>query len=359
MKLANFRHAETAPQGLAPSFQRLIVAPTGIGLASRLALARIKKRAIDPLPLLRRSNITEAMLEERNRVNITSQIDFLNEASRALNDEWLGLTLARELDLREIGMIYYVAASSDLFGDALRRIARYGRVVSEALDLRADRRDATLHIAISYSGFSRHSDRHQAEFFAMVLLRLCRKMIGRRIVPIATIFVHHRPENSTEIHQLFGGDVQFSSRTDGLTFDATLLDVPVIDRDPYLNDLMVRLCDEAVATRVSNVSPFHTLVENTIAPLLPHGEATVSNVARQIGVSERTFARRLALEGASFGAILDNLRRELALDYLQQGLQASQITWMLGFRQSSSFTHACLRWTGRTPSGLRRAQKRQ
>jgi len=273
MKLANFRHAETAPQGLAPSFQRLIVAPTGIGLASRLALARIKKRAIDPLPLLRRSNITEAMLEARNRVNITSQIDFLNEASRALNDEWLGLTLARELDLREIGMIYYVAASSDLFGDALRRIARYGRVVSEALDLRADRRDATLHIAISYSGFSRHSDRHQAEFFAMVLLRLCRKMIGRRIVPIATTFVHHRPENSTEIHQLFGGDVQFSSRTDGLTFDATLLDVPVIDRDPYLNDLMVRLCDEAVATRVSNVSPFHTLVENTIAPLLPHGEA--------------------------------------------------------------------------------------
>jgi AraC-like DNA-binding protein len=331
--------------------------PTAMGLASRLALSRIKQENIDPRPLLKRSNLTEAVLDERKRVSITSQIEFLGEASRALGDEWLGLTLAKQLDLREIGMIYYVAASSLLFGDALRRIVRYARVVSEALELRIDQQGATLHLGISYTGFSRHADPHQAEFFALVLLRLCRKLIGHRIVPFAATFVHHRSANAARIRQLFGDDVQFNFHADGLSFDATLLDLPVVDGDPYLNELMVNLCEEAVATRTSNVGPFRTLVENTIAPLLPHAEATASNVARQIGVSERTFARRLASEGVSFGAILDDLRREMALDYSQQGLQASQITWMLGFRQNSSFTHACLRWTGKTPSELRRAGK--
>lgn len=338
---------------LGTTSQRLTAAPTAMGLASRLALSRIKQENIDPLPLLKRTKLTLAMLDERKRVGIASQIDFLGEASRALNDEWLGLTLAKHLDLREIGMIYYAAASSRSFGDALRRVVRYAHLVSEALELRIDRQGGTLSLGISYKGFSRHADRHQAEFFALVLLRICRKLIGHRIVPVAATFVHQRSGDAAQIRQLFGCDVRFNTHADGLSFDATLLDRPVIDGDPYLNDLMVNLCEEAIAARTSNISPLRTLVENTIAPLLPHGEASAENVARKIGLSERTFARRLASEGMSFGRILDDLRRELAVNYLQEGLQASQITWMLGFRQNSSFTHACRRWTGKPPSELR------
>lgn len=89
-------------------------------------------------------HLTEAMLDERKRISIASQIEFLSEASRALDDERLGLTLAKQLDLREIGMIYYLAASSYSFGDARRRIVRYARVVSEASELRIDRRGTNI-----------------------------------------------------------------------------------------------------------------------------------------------------------------------------------------------------------------------
>jgi AraC-like DNA-binding protein len=338
------------------TLQKLAAAPTAMGLASRLALSRIKQENIDPLPLLQRTKLTQAALDERKRISIASQINFLDEVSRALNDEWLGLTLAKQFDLREIGMLYYVAASSNSFGDALRRIARYARMVSEALELQIDQGE-TLYIGISYSGFSRHTDRHQAEFFAVALLRICRKLIGHRIVPVTATFIHHRSGDAAQIRSLFGCNVQFDSDADGLSFDAMVLDRPVIDGDPYLNELMVKLCEEAIAPRTSNVSPLRALVENSIAPLLPHGEANVSNVARYIGLSERTFARRLAVEGLSFGEILDDLRRELALNHLREGIQASQIAWLLGFSQSSSFTHACRRWTGKNPSELRHAQE--
>ncbi|WP_457302367.1 helix-turn-helix transcriptional regulator, partial [Phyllobacterium sp. P5_D12] len=129
--------------------------------------------------------------------------------------------------------------------------------------------------------------------------------------------------------------------------------------DPHLNEIMVKLCEDTLAARASNVSPFRTLVENTIAPLLPHAEANAAIVARRLGLSERTFARRLAADGVSFGEILDSLRREMALSYLQEGLQASQIAWLLGFQQLSSFSHACRRWTGKCPSEHRRAYKQR
>ena len=79
-------------------------------------------------------------------------------------------------------------------------------------------------------------------------------------------------------------------------------------------------------------------------------------VAHRLGLSERTFARRLAAEGLSFGEILDQLRRDLAVRYLQENLQASQIAWLLGFQQPSAFSHACRRWTGKSPSEFRRAR---
>ena len=75
-------------------------------------------------------------------------------------------------------------------------------------------------------------------------------------------------------------------------------------------------------------------------------------------MSERTFARRLAAEGLSFRAILDELRRDLAVGYLEETqLQISQIAWLLGFHQPSAFSHACRRWTGKSPMDFRRSHR--
>jgi AraC-like DNA-binding protein len=95
-------------------------------------------------------------------------------------------------------------------------------------------------------------------------------------------------------------------------------------------------------------------VENAIVPLLPHGQAKTEEIAKSLGVSKRTLARLLASEGCTFGGILDALRLDLAKSYLrEQNLQNSEIAWLLGFGEVSAFTHACKRWTGKTPTQLR------
>ena len=108
--------------------------PTSIGLAACLALAQLERHGIDPVPILARSGLSQAALVSRSRIKVKSEIDFLERVSRAIKDEWLGLTLAADFDLRQIGMLYYVAASSERFGDALKRLDRYERVANEALE---------------------------------------------------------------------------------------------------------------------------------------------------------------------------------------------------------------------------------
>ena len=73
-------------------------------------------------------------------------------------------------------------------------------------------------------------------------------------------------------------------------------------------------------------------------------------------MSERTLGRRLTDEGLNFTEILQHLRRDLAIRYLDdRRLRVSKIAWLLGFQQVSAFTHACKRWTGRTPRQMRKA----
>lgn len=96
------------------------------------------------------------------------------------------------------------------------------------------------------------------------------------------------------------------------------------------------------------------MVENAVTPLLPHGKARLDTVARELGMSSRTLARRLTAEGLSFGEILTQLRSDLAMLYLrEQNLSISQVAWLVGYQDVGAFSHRCKRWTGMNPKMMR------
>jgi AraC-like DNA-binding protein len=77
-------------------------------------------------------------------------------------------------------------------------------------------------------------------------------------------------------------------------------------------------------------------------------------VARELGMSMRSFTRNLAEEGTTFGEILDDLRNRLALRYLaDQRISLQQIAWLLGYSEVGAFNHAFKRWTGTSPGRAR------
>jgi AraC-like DNA-binding protein len=80
------------------------------------------------------------------------------------------------------------------------------------------------------------------------------------------------------------------------------------------------------------------------------------DIARSLGMSERTLGRKLADEGLNFTEIFQQMRRDLAIRYLDdRKLHVSKIAWLLGFHDVSAFTHAFKRWTGKSPSQMRTA----
>jgi len=240
-------------------------------------------------------------------------------------------------------------------GEALKRLARYSKITNEALVF-GYREGNRLVINLSYSGVPRHSDRHQIEFCMFGLLRVCRMLTGQDLVPQHFSIAHHRSQAILEITRFVGTKVEFGAERDEFALNLDARELPLVHSDSYLNDLLLKYCEAALADRRGDTSQLRTRVENAIASLLPHGRVLVEDIARSLGVSERTLARKLSDEGLNFTEILQQLRRDLAVRYLDdRKLHVSKIAWLLGFHEVSAFTHAFKRWTGKTPSQIRTA----
>jgi AraC-like DNA-binding protein len=334
--------------------RRLGALPSATGGLTRLAYARAKAAGLDAQPLLRKAGLTPAQIEDPGiRVRVRDQIAFLNLVSDALQDDLLGFHLAEVCELRAIGLLYYVSASSATLGDALQRAARYSTIVNEGVCL-TYHDDQDIAITFNYVGVSRHLDRHQIEFFVTTLVRICRELTGQHLVPARVRLMHHRNGANYELAEFFGANVEFGAPTDEVAFGASVKSIPVVSADPYLNKLLVAYGEEALARRPASLGSFRSTVEKEVVPLLPHGKARAGEIARRLGVSQRTFARRLSLEGASFSDVLESLRSHLAERYLaDESLSISQIAWLLGYQEVSAFTHAFKRWTGKTPRQAR------
>jgi AraC-like DNA-binding protein len=277
----------------------------------------------------------------------------LDEAAIALQDDCLGFTLARDFDPRALGLLYYVMASSQTLGDALKRVARYSQTTNEALVVRY-REGNRLIINLNYSGVPRHSDRHQIEFCMFAVFRICRMLTGQQLIPQHFSIAHHRSGGTSEMARFVGTNLKFGADTDGFALNVGARELPLIHSDNYLNDLLLKNCEAALTHRKSDLSQLRTRVENAISSLLPHGRVILGDIAHNLGMSNRTLARRLSNEGLSFTEILDQLRRDLADRYLDdRKLHISKIAWLLGFHEVSAFTHAFKRWTGKTPSQMR------
>jgi AraC-like DNA-binding protein len=246
-------------------------------------------------------------------------------------------------------------SSLDTLGDALKRASRYSRITNEAMVLEyKDTLEPALRLI--YSGISRHSDQHQLEFSFVAMIRVSRLLSGRGFVPTRVSMVHTRANAIRKFAHFLGQNIKFGSDADEIYFPTGSADWALVDADPHLSKILLKVCEENLAARKLNTGAFRITVENTIAPLLPHGQAQADVVAKKLGMSERTLARRLAEQGVTFSEVLQQIKASLAARYLEDGgLPISRIAWLLGFEEASSFSHACRRWTGKSPREFRRS----
>ena len=96
-------------------------------------------------------------------------------------------------------------------------------------------------------------------------------------------------------------------------------------------------------------------VKVAIIDQLPSGNVTDETISKAVFTSQRSLQRRLSEKGTTFKTILTEVRKDLALKYIHdRKLTLTEISFMLGFSEMSSFSRAFKRWTGESPKEFRK-----
>nr|WP_225936923.1 AraC family transcriptional regulator [Myxococcus sp. RHSTA-1-4] len=309
----------------------------------------------DPAPLVERFGLP-AHAESLPEVTLplTTLHAFLDAAEALSGDAFLGLHVAQRVPRGTYGLVEYIARASPTVRDTFRSLARYMALLEPAWH-------ASFHEAADGSGTFAYGipgeplayGRHASEYGLALFIHVGRQLTERPWNPRAVAFAHPAPPDIRPLVEHFGVTPEFGGGLNVLTLDAATLDQPVEGADPALLSVLERAAGvPPVATSSAEppVPDFVQRVREAIRASLREGAPQVGDVAKGLHVSLRTLQRRLSEHGTAFQDEVDAVRRELAFQYLKDPhLGVSQVAFLLGYAELSTFDRAFKRWTGLTP----------
>lgn len=269
----------------------------------------------------------------------------------------MGLRLGQALPRGVYGLFEYVVRTAPTLRHVCERMTRYHALVNPVIRFafEASRKDAVIrHFVV---GRAEALGRQTNELVVASMLQWLRELRGEAFVPTEVVLAHGPPPDLAEHRAYFRCPLRWNGGENRLTFPADLLSAPVPVADGALAQVLERQAEAVLATipvPAPHANPWMASVRRRVAELLSDGTPTAALVARPFRMSVRTLHRRLADGGLTFHALLDDVRRELAEGWMRDERRSlSEIAFMLGFSELSSFTRAYKRWTGAAPSRSR------
>ena len=200
--------------------------------------------------------------------------------------------------------------------------------------------------------------RQDAECSLAYVTSLIRELSGVEFKPLFVEFEHSRPKSVSRHRQLFGCEVAFGQKSNRLHLDKRMLDTPVLSSDSGLLQALRFYLDDKIKVR-SETEDLIAKIRHLISSSLVNGVPDQKRIADQLGMSARTLQRRLRDKEVVFADLVDEVRYEIAQDYVSHSeFSITDVSMMLGYNELSSFSRAFKRWSGVSPHQLRESAKK-
>jgi AraC-like DNA-binding protein len=222
-------------------------------------------------------------------------------------------------------------------------------LIGDSADFRLEITDTRVTLTLGLIG-GRQLTPEGADFAAAVIFRMLRDLSQGSARPIAVELPRDKPRRASMYQRFFGVPVSFGAPMPKLEYESACMHAPFSQQDRRL----VELLSQHAAALVKNIVPpasdaWQERVRAVIADGLVRGDCALDRVAWRCGVGERTLRRRLADAGTSYRALVDDVRKERALEWLDGPGSVTVVAQRLGFSDATAFARAFRRWTGVPP----------
>lgn len=276
------------------------------------------------------------------------------EAAGTVNPT-IGLDLGIQTQANDFGALGHALHCAPSVEKALRTLHQFIIVFAQesVINFECDSRAAYVEYQIVAPTILYR--RQDSEFTIASIFRQLNLLTGSTIKPLRVDFEHEKPANTSVHKQIFQCPIHFNQPSNRLYLSLDTLRLPVAHANERLHEALEPYLERQRQERVvcDDILP---QITRMIAAGMSSGSLSLIDISDQMGLSRRTLQRRLKDQGIEFSSLIEDVRRELALAYMQGSeYSVTEISLLVGYAESSSFTRAFRRWTGQSPQQYRSA----
>jgi AraC-like DNA-binding protein len=313
----------------------------------------ISSFGLDPGPLFEQAGIdTSLRLDVSARVSARQLDEIVWRAKQQSHDDAFMFKLAAQFHPSYLGALGYAWMTSATLRKAFERLGRYTALVYDELRVPLAERDGEFHVVLESDESGLHDPALRERGKMAIAVQLCRLVYGEQFNPTRISFRHPVAPNVAAYYEFFRCHLDFDAASTELVMPVAVANEEL----PGFNPQLVHKFDELIIDylRQRDRSDIVGRVRGAIFEELPSGEVSLEKTAAMLNMSGRNLARKLADQGQSFKGLLGEVRRELAEKYIRdRSLTLTEISFLLGFAEMSSFSRAYKGWSGRSPSAHR------
>ena len=302
-------------------------------------------------PILRSVNLRLADLDDPDHSSSFADLDrLMGICLRRTKCGHFGLLVGQYINLQSFGVAGRLARNAPSAGAALQEFAAFFTLHDSggSLSVAIHEGRVTFGYGIHVPGLA-HTDQFY-DLAVAAIVNVMRQLCGTGWQPDVVLLPRKRPADIRPYRQHFAAPLRFDSVIAAVVFPESHLSRAIVDADPLLHRL---LFDNAEVAFAATDPILQTDVRRTIR-LLMSQQCSRGEVARRLGMHERTLGRRLQAGGTTFQRLLDETRLDMAQQLLRDTrVPVARVAAALGYGDPTVFTRAFARWTGRTPSRFR------
>ena len=322
---------------------------------ARLVWEGLASCDLDADAVFREVGLDPAALRNPNaRYPVASMTRLWRLAENRTGDPCFGLRAASFWHPTTWNALGYSWLASATLEEAMQRLARYSRVISDAARISFEEQHRHLRLTIMPSTPELDPPGVVMDTVLATVVHMCRVSYGQGFNPVGVEFTHGGQGCQQERKAFFRAPVSYARGENSLLFSKAQVREPLATA----NAVLARTNDKVIADYLTQLGE-KTAVMRVKAKLidrLPSGAVTEEEIAANLHMSLRTLQRKLGEEQTTYKRVLEETRRELAERYIEDAsLTLNEITYLLGFSDASSFSRSFKRWTGVAPSLFRDA----
>lgn len=303
--------------------------------------------------ILHNTQINQSTLDNpKSRLSYTQLMILSQNMLKLTQEPWLGLEVGSHININQLGMLGYALMSSATVKHALILAQKYHHIVDPAFAFTVNADDKETFISINPQLPLKDLQLFVCDNFVASFINLGVFLTGQSIDPQRIHFNFSAPEYAEKYTEYFPCDVLFDQPRTEIIIKNEVMDIPLVLAD----EATARMAEEQCANILERIGVQDGVVQRVRKVLLSHPGhyPDIEAVARQMATSTRTLSRTLQDIGTSFQKILDEVRQEIAIEYLtQSSLPVEEIALLLGYNDASNFRKAFKKWTQHTPSYYR------